>query len=291
MLNPSSQPLKWTVQLSVCLLIYLTCSRAFAQVYNSSVSAGAGETGIAAVEAGDSIYLNPATLPHLRGRHLLGSYAEHDLAVSLSDNTRESTLPGAIGYVQRKTTTLMNGTKRDVRSHDFSVTLADFVKGSFSVGLTGHFFDSKVENNSSSFRQTNADLGFAYILNPHMGFGAVFYNLMGAKSSIPEDFRLQPRAGLGFNYIYQSMLRYRLDVLSGPQYHMGEMSFMTGFESFLSEFVVWRAGYKNDNYLHRNLFTLGLGFNGPKFALNYAYESNTKESSDYRHSVDLQIPF
>jgi hypothetical protein len=222
----------------------------------------------------------------------LVSYAKDELAVSLTDNTEESTLPGGLGFVQETVQANVGGVTSDVKFQDIAVSLAEFVKGAFSMGLTGHYLQSTVDNAAKSkYVQANADLGFSYILSENIGLGAVFYNLAGAPDNVPESLRQHRSAGVGFNYIYKEFFRYRFDFVSGPEYHMDQAGFMTGFESFLSEFMVWRLGYQNDNSLHRNLVTTGIGFNGPKFALNYAYQANTKESKDNRHSIDLQIPF
>ena len=275
-------------KLPVCLLIYLTSSLAVAQVYNYSTSAGTGGAGRASVEGGDSIYLNPATLPHLRGRHILASFAKDEMAFSLSDNTEESTLPGAGGYVQKKFDYL--GTQ--VKQSDIAVSLADFVTQQFTVGITGHYFETKIENAlSTSYRQTNMDLGFAYVLNGNIGLGAVLYNAFGEKNDIPEAFRLKPTIGVGMNYIYREQVRYRLDYVSAENYNFGKPQIMAGMEAFLSEFLVWRVGFHHESLTSRNLTTAGVGFNGPRFAFNYAYQGNTKESGDYRHSIDLHLPF
>ncbi|MNL24908.1 hypothetical protein D3C87_1463600 [compost metagenome] len=86
------------------------------------------------------------------------------------------------------------------------------------------------------------------------------------------------------NYIYERLARFRLDVTS-------ESQVMAGMENYLNQWFILRFGYQNDSKESRQLVGTGFGFDGPRFGLNYAYLANTKESSDYRHSVDLQIPF
>ncbi len=262
-----------------------------AQVYNSSVSVGAGNTGRAAVESGDAIYLNPGTLPHLRGRHFLSSFAKDELALSLSDNTQDSTIPGGLGYVQTKKTV----NNQEIRNHDFAIAIADFVKGSFTVGITAHHTESTFKGTpDTSYRQNNADLGFAYILNEKFGLGAVFYNLMGSRKDVPSIVRLSPEVGLGLNYIYKDFVHYLLDYVSGSEFNMGRPRVMAGLEVFVNPFVIWRVGAEtdqNDQTGSQNFVTAGFGFSGPRFSINYAYQGNLKDSKDYRHSIDLQIPF
>lgn len=81
------------LKLPVFLLVYVSLSTALAQVYNSSISVGAGRTGRASVAPADSFLLNPATMVHLKGRQLYASGAEDELAVALSDNTKGSFFP------------------------------------------------------------------------------------------------------------------------------------------------------------------------------------------------------
>jgi hypothetical protein len=66
---------------------------------------------------------------------------------------------------------------------------------------------------------------------------------------------------------------------------------MSGLETYLNKFMITRIGFQNDNKNSRELLTAGLGFKGPRFAINYGYQGNILISSDYRHSVDLEIPF
>ncbi len=281
-----------TAKLPVFFAFYFICSLAQAQVYNSSVASATGGTGRAAVEAGDSIYLNPATLPHFRGRHLLSSFTKDQLAISFSDNTEESVMPGALAFLQTRQDGYLGSQQYEIRTQNIGVALASFVKGGLTVGLLGHFSESKYNDlKQSSYRQSNVDLGLAYVLNQNFGAGATFYNLGGVRENIPADIQEQMTAGFGINYIYRSFVRYRLDVVSAPKMSFSKPTYMAGIESFITGYLVWRLGYQDNTLISRQLLTAGAGLNGPKFALNYAYQGNTKESSDYRHSVDLQIPF
>lgn len=251
---------------------------AVAQVYTSSISAATGGTGRAAVEAGDASLLNPATLVHLRGHYLFSSFSKDDVAVVLSDNSEESFLPASLGFVQKKSQVAQG----DLVQQDLILSLAEFVVDKWAFGLTGHYLEQKLPN--SSYRQTNADLGLVYTPQSHIGLALVAYNIFGENSDIPENIRAKPSVAAGFNYIYQSMVRFRLDGTS-------ESVVMAGLETYVNKFLITRLGYQSDVDDHRELITAGLGFKGPRFSLNYAYQGNTQISGDYRHSVDLEIPF
>ncbi|XGC80746.1 hypothetical protein ACES2L_15585 [Bdellovibrio bacteriovorus] len=259
-------------------MIYLTVKTASAQVYNSSISAATGGTGRAAVEAGDAAFLNPASLVHLRGHYLFSSFAENEFAVALSDNTQESAFPASLGYVS-KTIELPND---EIVQSDITFSLAEFIADKWSFGITGHYFQLKIPG--ASYSQPNADLGILYTPESHIGWALVVYNAFGKDEDIPEAYRPETSVGGGFNYIYQSRVRFRLDATSKSLY-------MAGIETYINDFVITRLGYQNNTEDKRELITAGLGFKGPRFALNYAYQGNSQISGDYRHSVDLEIPF
>lgn len=271
------RPLSLIKKLPVFLFVYLITIEGHAQVFNTSISGATGGTGRAAVQAGDALYLNAASLVHLRGRHFYSSVNDDEWMVSLSDNGNV-VIPAALGYFQQKVTAL----GQEVKQQDLSLALADFVYGNLSMGVTGHYMQSKLD--TTSYQQTNADIGLMWIATPSIGLAVVGYNVIGENKDIPEELRLKSSVGFGFNYVYQNFLRARLDATTDSVYGVG-------LESYLNKFSLIRLGYENYAEDDRKLWTVGLGFEGPIFGLSYAYRGNPDHSSDYRHSVDLQIPF
>lgn len=263
----------------VFLIIYLIANLANAQEYNSSISAATAGTGRAAVEAADAAFLNPAALVHLRGHFLYGNFAENDFAVVLGDSSAESFLPSALAYKQK--TKLRVGTQ-EWKESDISLSLAEFAKDKWAMGLTAHYLE--FQGPTSSYRNINADLGLLYTPVAHIGWAAVVYNVMGEDKDIPEALRPETHFGLGFNYIYHSMVRFRADLTTKSEY-------LAGLETYLNRFIITRFGYGNNTDLKREILTAGAGFKGPRFAVNYAYQGSLEKSGDYRHSVDLEIPF
>jgi hypothetical protein len=277
MLNPSSLLKK----LPVFFFFYLIASLASAQVYNSSISAATGGTGRASIEAGDVSFLNPAGLMHLRGRHFFMSGTNSDeYALALSDNNPEIMFPMALGFVSQKEDISLG----KVNQQDMTLSIADFVAGPVSIGMTGHYVQQKMQTGPAAWQQTNGDLGVLYTPANNFGVGAVLYNIFGTNKSVPSDLQQKEKLGLGCNYIYQTYVRFRVDTTTLQENSLG-------MESFLNRFMVIRMGFENDNEESRNLVTGGLGFKGPRFAVNYAYQGNIKVSSDYRHSIDLEVPF
>lgn len=273
MLHPLS-----LIRHTVFFCVYLILNVAQAQVFNSSISSATGGTGRAAVEVADAAFMNAATLVHVKGRSFYSSFAENQFAISLNDNTPDIMMPAALGFVQKKWD-LASG---ELKESDITLSLAEFATDKWAMGITGHYREQKLEERS--YRQTNADIGFIYTPRPQIGLALVGYNLFGEDTSAPEELRRKTTVGAGFNYVVGSSVRFRLDATS-------ESEFMGGVETYINRFVISRIGYYNDSDDARQLVTAGMGFNGPKFALNYAYEGNPQESGDYRHSVDLGIPF
>lgn len=272
-------PLSLVKKLPVFLTLYLSANMALAQAYNSSISAATGGTGRAAIEAGDVSFLNPAALVHLQGHHFFSSFAKDEMAVTLSDNTRDSAFPGAIAFVKKQKT--FSAGKTD--EMDLSFSVAEFGFEKFAMGITGHYIEHRIKD-GESYHRMNGDLGFIYTPAAHIGLGLVAYNLITDNSDIPEELRTKPTVGAGFNYIYRATWRGRLDVDS-------ESVLMAGLETYVTRYFITRFGYSDDLDDERQLLTAGLGFKGPRFAINYAYEGNPQNSSDYRHSVDLAVPF
>lgn len=265
--------------------VYLTGCTAFAQVYNSSVAAATAGSGRAAIEPGDALFLNPATLVHLREKKFFSSFAKSEMAFSLSDNSEDAAIPGGLGFLQTKS----EAGGITIRNQDLHLSVAEVFLPKFSFGITAHYFKSDV--NEARFSQTNADGGFLFTPNEHSGIAVVGYNFFGQRTDVPEAVRLKPSLAFAYHYIYKSFIRLRADLISAPDYNFGQSTLALGYETFFSQWLIWRLGYQYNKLLDRNMATTGLGFDGPRFKINYAYQLNTKDSGDYRHSIDLVIPF
>lgn len=265
-------------KLPVFLLIQGIAIMASAQVYNSSISAAAGGTGRGAVEASDAVYLNSAALVHLKGHNITSSFAENQFAISISDNSEESSLPASFAYVQKD----VDFPTSRYTEHNFMLALAEFARDKLSMGITGHYLEQRFEERN--YYTPNIDVAILYTPTGSTGLGVIGYNLLGAPDSVPEFLRRKSSMAVGFNYIYRAMMRLGLEASTDSRV-------MTGLETFINRFVITRFGYQNHINDKRELLTAGLGFKGPRFAINYAYQGNTGNSGDYRHSVDLEIPF
>ncbi len=248
-----------------------------AQVTIGSVSSSTGGTGRAAVSPGDSVILNPAMLYHLRGYIFYSSYRPGESLFALSDNTKETVIPTAFTLSKKE------------NFQNFRLTLADHVYKGISMGLSAHY--SEHSENNIHAHQWNSDLGFSYLPTKQIGLGLVFYNLQGESKDLPAEDRLQRQVGLGGTYLYRNFLRWRLDVLSGPENSMSKPTAMVGMESLLNKWMLLRLGYQENSSTEQKYATAGLGLDYPRFSLNYGFEAELEKSQNKRHSVDLAIPF
>jgi hypothetical protein len=281
MLNPLS-----VLKHPVLLSFYFISSLAHAQNFSSAATDATAGAGLAAVEAGDVNYLNPAGLVHLKGRYIYSTFSKEDLALSLSESSREVVIPASLSYLQRKFTDILN---REIRLQETRLSLADFVTTKFSMGLTGIIGNLKI--NDVEYTQTNGNLGFFLTPTDHFGMAYVVHNIFGVSENVPEAYRLQPEGAVGFNYIYRNFIRTRFDVKSAANNNFGKPTYMMGFETLFNEFMAFRFGYRNDILASQELLCGGFGFNGPVFSLNYAHMGSIKGANFDRHSIDLLFSF
>lgn len=271
--------------LFVCNLITLQ-SLAYTPV-GGTVSRGAGNTGVASVEAGDMIYLNPALIAHLRGFHFDVDYnrmkteandkVQTQWGVTLLENTDLSLFPSSFAY----------RSSRDLKETRLAV--GNFIMQTFTMGIGLNYQHLILDD--KHYYQTGFDLGFVYTATDHLGLGVAFYNAGFQGKNIPAAVKLSPAASLGLNYIYEQFVRFRAEALFRDDEDEPVGKF--GLESFLSSWVALRLGYMSDSNVkpQQNIYTAGIGFLGPRFHINYAYQVDSKESSNNTHSIDFNLPF
>lgn len=270
-------------------IVFLFSSVAGAQTYQSSVSRASGSAGRASIEPIDVIFLNPATLVHLQGRHFTSSVQSKNFHVGLTDNTKQSQIPGGLGYLQGQSDYL--GMPAD--NKNLHLSLADFLTKQIGLGFTAHYLETTW--NEARYRQFNGHLSAIWTPTPDMGVGLVMYNLVPAQKEIPDEFKLTPSVGLGFNSIYNQFVRFRFDVRTGTNLVADHFLYGAGFESYFTDWFIARGGVARDDQASESWATAGLGFLGPRFYINYAYERtlsrNERREDRNAHSIDFGVPF
>ncbi len=265
--------------ISIQLLVVTVAITTNAEIFSGAVSAATGGTGRAAVVPGDSNFLNPATLPYLKGYYFYSKFGQKDMALGLSDNTKETMIPTALSYF------------RVDNLQDFKLSIADYIVRKWTVGASLHYYQANQP--VGSLNNTNFDLSFAYAPKPHFGFGLIFYNMAGDTKDFPDSQKLYSQVGLGANYTYKEFFRLRADLLSTEKMNNNfhKPTVMLGFESYFNRWILARFGYRDENTFDKEYATAGLGFDLPRFKLNYGYEGDTKQTANSRHSIDLAVPF
>jgi hypothetical protein len=266
------------------LMVYFSSSLATAQIYNSSVTQGTAGTGRAAIDVGNGSFINPATLVHLRGNQILLSQSKNEFAASISENSREIIFPGALGYVQRKF-----DVPGEPVMHDIRLTLAEAITGKLTFGLTAHYY--QLRQDDTHFQQINGDYGLLYTPSPVLGLALVGYDILGEKEELPQAYRLSPKVGLGFNWLYNQTMRLRGDIISAPNNNFNKLTRMLGYEVYLNKWILARLGYQEDAVNEANYGSLGFGLDLPRFDINYAFFSELPRNEYERHSIDLALTF
>lgn len=261
----------------------------YGQLYQSSVSKASGSAGRASIEPIDVIVLNASTLVHLQGRHFTTSLQNKSFHVGLTDNTKQSQIPGGAAYFQTQSEFM--GQTMDIK--DFHISLADFVNRYWSIGISAHYLEASMAE--QRYRQMNGHLSTTWTPMPELGLGLVAYDLAPAPKDVPSDLRLSPAVGVGINSIFNEFVRFRFDIKSAPNFVMDHLIYGIGFESYMSDWAIVRGGAARDDYKSESWATAGLGFLGPRFYMNYAYERTLSRPEQLvernTHSVDFGVPF
>lgn len=281
-------------KISIMALIF-SSQMSFAN-YIGAVSSATGDTGIAAVEASETAYMNPAALGHTKGYYFTTGYGSskqtnvgnnQDLSLSITDAMPDTVLATTFSYVQKNLR--FEGQAEDSVGREFKLSFGNLVyKKEVAFGL-GIVHDSdKIETNS--YQQTNMDLGLLWTPNSNIGLGILVRNAIEPKDSIPVLIRQQQRTGFGASYNHKKFVRFKADINSSTGNSFKEATLGAGMESFMNRWLVLRWGLQHDNEIKADQYSAGLGFLGPKFALNYAYQTSPQNERLTRHSVDLAVP-
>lgn len=272
-------------------LILLMSPEVFAsRSYEGPISASMGGTGRAAVVPGET-NLNPASLAFLSGYQGVASYRSFaldpfgnisDFKVSISDNHTENIFPAALVYAKHRTWEGNIG-KNEEEMH-LSISKFYFEKVSFGFDIERY---SMTPDTSTSTTEWDSTFGAIYSLTLNWGLGFVAQNYLPTNSTA-----LISKFGLATAYNFENVVRIQFDLLYPSELNENRrFIYMAGFESHYIKDVGLRFGFRLDDVEHQNHWTLGIGWTGPKIALDYAFEKNTQNQLEMAHSVDLRIYF
>ncbi len=276
------------------LSLLLTSHLVFAS-YVGSVTAATGDTGLAAVEASETPFMNPASLGHTKGYYFTAGFGSakqtnvgnnQDLALSVTDAMPDTVVATSLAYVQNSRR--FEGENDNSVSRSFRLSFGNMIGKKVAIGLgINHDNDRWGLDN---YQQTNLETGLLWTPNSNIGAALVFKNMIPANDSIPEAVRQTQRIGLGSSYNHKKFVRFKFDINSGASNSFKYSTLGAGMESYLNRWLVIRWGGERNNEVSADLYSAGLGFLGPKFALNYAYQTSPQNERLTRHSVDLAVP-
>lgn len=250
-----------------------------------SVSTATGGSGRGTTEPIDGVLLNPAMVGLLSSQFFSANYTNQQWGLTISDNGKEALFPAALSFVRSD----VDGFK----TQQVGVSVGYVFKKMFALGanLSLLEYSSNSLNEDQKYRQTVGDVGLMFSPETAYGIGLVAHKVASSSTDLDESLQKQQTIGLGIQYTFQSFIRFRFDVESGPKNKTERLVYMGGMETYMNDWVIFRFGYQNNNVVSKNYSTVGLGFAGPQFGLHYAYISNVANNQDDQHSIDLGIPF
>ena len=273
------------IQIKILFLVFTFASLAAQAQYSGAISSATAGSGRAAVEATDSPFLNPATIPFLRGYYFTSSFNStsvktSDMALTLTDNMKETVMPTSLGYIQHK--------EENKKSQDFRLAFGQRFLKKAAAGLAIHHRNDQNLENSHS--QTNLTLAGAIGSGDNFSVGFVADDVLPSSGSVPQDVRLESQSSIGVAYNYKRVVRGKLDLLTGMNNKYTRPTLLGGVETFFNKWLIVRVGAGRDSDLNANILSAGFGFQLPKFGIHYGYLQESTEVAIIRHTVDLAIP-
>lgn len=273
-----------TKRLHIFIVSLLTAMNSYASI--GAISTATGGTGRGAIEPIDGVLLNPASISDLPNNNFSYNYSNNEWAITVSDNGHDSYIPAA--FIYKKT----NTDKLDTQQTGLVLSTRRWKKMTLSATASIIEYTQQISTvNQLKHRQSAVDIASTVALGNNLGLGLVFNKVSSSDVTLDPNQQLQKTMALGISYTYQSFARFRYDVESSPDNKTERLVHMIGLENYLNDWVVFRLGYQNNNVISKNYFSAGFGFAGPQFGLHYAYVSNTRDSGEEKHCIDLGFPF
>lgn len=290
----SSQTL---IVLFVFSLALMFCQMSQAQFFTGPAASAAGGAGIAAVDGGESSFLNPAGVAFIQhyNASVIAGVGKHPvegdsnvMAASLADGTKDAMVPGALTYVRKRIDS--PGGLSDTQT-DIAVTIAGFPHRKLSLGITGHRLTNQLLSSSygAEFTQYNMHLGAVFVPVTNIGVGIVAYDIAPGDAT-PRGIHVVPTYAVGINLLYEKFFRARFDVVRPDTNNPGRRNNVhLGLETFFQELIAFRVGGQWRETTDQGFFTAGLGYRGPKLSIDYSFQKDVRTGENGRHLIDLWL--
>jgi len=282
--------------LSILLCVLAFSIEARAQFFTGPAASGAGGAGRAAVDLGESSFLNPAAVAFIQRYNVTGYYGignhpaignVNEFGASIADGTVDAAIPGALTYIRRHTDGPggFNNTQQDIQ-----LSLAGLYR-KVAFGVTGHRLTDSIATalGADEYTQWNMHVGAIYVPLQSVGIGFVAYDILPGTSA-PVGVHLVPTLALGVNYVYEKFFRARLDFVRPDTNNDGRRTnVMAGLETFFADYFALRFGSEWRETADQNYLTVGLGYKGPRMSFDYSFQKDVRSADNYRHVVDLWL--
>jgi hypothetical protein len=284
-------------------VLLLGSSFARAEFLTGPVAAAMGGAGRAAADPGESVLLNPASLPHLQfytvASHFLAGWHsragnERGFALLISDGTPDTLFPGALSF-SRRWTDFAQGAG-SVMEQDLQLTVGGMIGRKVALGVSGRRRNwVPVEGLSGvygqEYAQNNADIGLLATPVKWLGIGLVASDILNTDENIPRGVRLVPTYGVGAHILMYENFRLRLDLVRPDVDNPDRRTnVMVGLESHFAEEGAFRLGAQWRETADQMWLSAGFGFLGPRLRVDYTFQKDVRVADGTRHLFDLWLP-
>jgi hypothetical protein len=277
------------------VFLNLLCSFVFAQVGATADSLGGA--GIGGPHAYESAILNPAALVDLKKQYMGFQTINTDIADDIkqrnhsffvTDAGEETLFPGTLFYRNRSNKFL----GERIREEHFQLSVAGAIARTMSVGVSAYKIRTNMPS-GSDYNQYNADIGGYWFVQDSLSLGAVFRGVLGSKDSLAwSPSQVIPSTGLGAEFRFLEMFRFRYDInYFFEQNPDKRYRHQIGGEVRYESALVLRTGFSQDDRLAQNRWTVGIGWEGPRLKVAYAYQNELRQDFGDTHSVDMWLDF
>ncbi len=269
-----------------------------AQFYTGPIAASMGGAGRAGNSPSESAFLNPASLAELKNYYgsVSMNWGDHpidgstsEFAGLLADGTPDKSFPGQFSYVQKRVA-LPNGFA--TTQQDFQLAMAFAPSDSFGYGLAIHRVMYQ-DNSSHFYNQNNINIGTLFAPMKKLAFAFVAYDVFGGDDSVPQAYQTIPTLALGGSFKYEASFMFSCDFVRPDKFNDGNrINTQVGLETYFRHDFAVRAGWQwREVGLEEKLFSLGLGYRGPRLSFDYSYQKDVLAGTGFRQYVDLWLHF
>ena len=276
------------------ILISIFISLAAAQV--GSTADGMGGAGIAGAHPYESALLNPAAMVEFKTSYMglqgisseLNPQVEQkQYSVFFTDAGDMTMFPGALMYRWRTNEIL--GQK--VREQHLQLSGAAALTQKMSVGVSAYKIKTDLMS-GEDYNQYNADIGAYWLALEQLSVGGIFRGVMGSKNTIWTASQVLPSMGLGAEYRLYDMFKFRYDINYVLEQNSDQrFRHQVGGEVRYDFLLVLRAGFNQDDRIGENRWTAGIGWDGPRLKVAYAFQKEDRKNSSETHSIDMWLDF